>query len=76
MNKQDLLYAVDEILELGTGTLKGDEELSLLETWDSLAILGFIVFADEKFGLILKPEDIRGAKIVDDLITLLGNNIK
>ena len=75
MNKQDFLRAFEEILELDPNVLNGNEQLSALSAWDSLAVLGFISFADQKFSLTVKPLDIRDAKTVNDLMGLLGSNI-
>ncbi|HBY55531.1 MAG TPA: hypothetical protein DEG23_01780 [Coxiellaceae bacterium] len=65
------LMAFSELLEIESGTIKGNEELIFIDNWDSLAVLGFIALADKKFGKILKPDDISRAKTVRDLINLI-----
>ena len=47
MDKENFLEALEELLELDADSIKGDEALTSLDTWDSLAILGFISFADD-----------------------------
>jgi len=75
MTKQEFLHAFEEILELDRGTLSGSEQLYSLKSWDSLAVLGFLAFADEKFGIALAPTDINRTKTVNELIALLGSSI-
>jgi acyl carrier protein len=71
MDKQQVLRLLDELLELNPGTLQGDEPIQELGGWNSLAVLGLISIADEKFGKILSPSAIYQAKTVQDIIKLL-----
>jgi len=72
MDKENFLEALEELLELDADSIKGDEALTSLDTWDSLAILGFISFADEKCGKILSVTDINQAQTVNDLYALIS----
>lgn len=76
MQKKDFLLHLDNLLELDAGTLKGDEAVSELASWDSLAVLGFLALVDKEFKVVLSPADINKAKIVNDLVMLLGNKIQ
>ena len=73
MDQNAFLRNLETIFELKTGTLKGYERLSNIETWDSLAILGFIAMADKIYSATVKGEDVAGCKTVEDLAALLPN---
>jgi acyl carrier protein len=70
MQKSKVLLALDELLELTPGTLKGPEKLSDYESWDSLAVISFIAFVDEEFGTVVSSDAINNAQTVDDLAGL------
>jgi len=70
MTRQDFLKALDEVLELPSGTLQGSEQLSELERWDSMAMISYIALADEHTGAKLSPRQIVACKTVSDLLTL------
>lgn len=72
MDTKDFLLALDEMLELDSGTLTGTEELGSLENWDSLAVISFIALVDEKIGLVVEGEKLAKAKTVGDLLALAG----
>lgn len=71
MNRSEFLLAMDELLELSPGTLKGPEKLSAYDNWDSLAVISLIALADEKFNVVLGSEAIAEAQTVDDLIAMV-----
>lgn len=71
MNRSEFLLAMDELLELAPGTLKGAEKLSDYENWDSLAVISLIALADEKFSVVLGSDAIAEAQTVNDLIALV-----
>ncbi len=75
MKKEDFLFLLDELIEVEPGTLTGKEILRDLESFDSLAVVGFIAMVDEKFDVILSPNQIPKCEKVDDLIGLLGDKI-
>jgi acyl carrier protein len=71
MDRGYLLNALDELLELGPGTLKGSEDLAELG-WDSVRAIEFIVLAEEKAGAQIVPAKLAEAKTINDLLLLLG----
>lgn len=75
MKKEDFLLLLDELIEVEPGTLTGQEKLQYLESFDSLAAVGFIALTDEKFGIILSPNKIANCKTIEDLIALVGDKI-
>jgi len=76
MTKEEFLNVIEEVAEIEEGTLTGDESLSDLDTWDSLAVVSFIAMIDEKLEITLSPEKISQAKTVKDLMAMLGGNIQ
>ena len=72
MDRIQFLGLMDELLELDTGTLRGNESLEGLENWNSLAVIGFMALANEHNGIIVSPRSISQCKTVNDLIDLVG----
>jgi acyl carrier protein len=75
MNKQEFLNQIEEIIEVDTDTLTGEELLEDLEDWDSLAVMGFIAMVDKHFMMTLDAEKIGQCKSVNDLCDLLGDKV-
>jgi acyl carrier protein len=76
MTKQDFLRLLDELLEVEPGTIQGDEILSDLPKWDSLALMGFIALLDQHFALIVPASRITECKTVPDLVALVGDKVR
>ncbi|MCL5260430.1 MAG: acyl carrier protein [Gammaproteobacteria bacterium] len=78
MDKKSFLMSFNELLELEADeVVTGESVLSSIQNWDSLAVLGFIAMADQNFGIVVQPECITKAVVVDDLFNLLDKaNIK
>ncbi|GGF24079.1 hypothetical protein GCM10011611_32710 [Aliidongia dinghuensis] len=72
MKTSDFLTLLDNTLDLPEGTLQGNEQLSDIPEWDSLAVISFIALVDEQFGVILEGEKLAEAKSVADLLALLS----
>lgn len=76
MKNNDLLNLLEELLEMDRGTLKGNEALDSLNSWDSLAVVGFIALMDRHFSLEVPAPVVTAAKTIGDLIALAGNRIE
>ena len=72
MTKSEFLDQVAEVLEVEPGSLKGEEKLEDLEGWSSIAMVSFMGFADEHFGIRLSPRQFGTCKDVNDLAKLVG----
>jgi acyl carrier protein len=66
---------LDELMEYDPGTIKGDEVLTSLSRWDSLALMGFIALLDQHFGLIVPASKITECRTVSDLLALVGDKV-
>lgn len=72
LDKTDFYRNLDEVLGLDAGTLRGDTSLASLDLWDSLAVMGFIAMADEKYGVLIPAKRIAGCETADDLAAALA----
>lgn len=63
---QKLKEIIADILEMDTVTPD-----TVLDPWDSLAMISFIAEAGEEFECNISPEDLREAKTVSDLMKLV-----
>lgn len=71
MDKKEILKMVLDNLEI-EDDLEINLELDRLEQWDSMSIIGFIAFADDKFNKDINVADIKKCKTVGDLVELLS----
>lgn len=71
--KNWILRTLEKELYLQTDTLKGDEDLKLFQTWDSLAILMFILELD-KNDIKIQPTEIALAENIQDIINIICAN--
>ena len=68
MNKTQVLLLLDDLLEVSPGTLKGNESI---QDWDSIAIIGLIALADERFNKSVSTNQLQTAKTVNDVVNFL-----
>ena len=74
--QRDAFYRkMGELLNAGVGSLQGSDELKKLKSWDSLAVLEFIVLADEQYGSDVQPAEIAACRTIDDLADLTFRNV-
>ena len=65
----EFLVEMAEILE--ADEVGASDELDSFESWDSLAALSVVAMADEKFGVTLSAQDLKGAGTVEGLYRLI-----
>jgi hypothetical protein len=70
MTHNEFLMQLDEILNLPTGTLRGDEKLEDLENWDSTSLISFVALADFASGVDITPAQVVTCSTVSDLLRL------
>lgn len=76
MNREEFLRQLENALELPALSLREDQLLVNIKGWDSLAVVTCMSFVDERFGLLLAPDDINKAQTAGDLVALLGDNVR
>lgn len=68
MIETDQFYRdLELVLECDPGTINGSQQLSTLN-WDSLAILGFIAMADQKYSVTVPVAHVVESSTVADLL--------
>jgi acyl carrier protein len=72
MTMEEFLIQFGDILEMPAGSLRAENKLEDLEGWNSMAMVGFIAFADEHFGKTLSPRAFATCSTVADLAKLAG----
>jgi acyl carrier protein len=70
MESSEFLKAIDEMLELPPGTLRGPEKLEDYPLWDSTAMISFMALADSHNGSRLSPKQLAECQTVSDLLSL------
>lgn len=75
MTEKEFLELLEEVIEAEPGTLSMDKWVVDIGGWNSIAIMSFIAMVDEKYEVILSPEEIGNAETIADLYKLLCDNI-
>lgn len=75
MNRQEFLRAIEELIDMDPGTLKGDEVLDSLGGWDSLAVISFIALVDESLGMILEGDKLADASTMAELMAMVEHKL-
>jgi len=68
MKKKDFFTEIAEVLELSDSNINELTAISL----DSMQILSLIAFVDEKFEKQLKITELKGVKLISDLMLAIG----
>ena len=75
MTTSDFLRALEMTLEIEPGSIAGNESLSDVGWWDSMATLVFIAIADEKLQTTISGEELAKCTSIPDLLGLLGDKL-
>jgi acyl carrier protein len=75
MTKSEFYTEFETLLELDPGSIHGTETLSGISAWDSMGILSFMAFVDEKFGVVTEPEKLVKCQTIAELIGLFPGKI-
>ena len=71
MTEQEKMEELVDVLELDLGEFDRDTILEGVETWDSVAVLSFIAFMNEKFDKIFHASELTLCKTVGDLMDMM-----
>lgn len=72
MTKEEKIALLEDMLELESGALAPETELSSIDEYDSMAKLSLIVLMDDEFSKKLTGEQIREFKTVQDILNFMG----
>jgi hypothetical protein len=70
MTREQFLLAMDAILGLRPGTIRGDEKLEELQNWDSTSLISMVVLAEQSNYAHVTPDQVVGCSTVADLLRL------
>jgi len=76
MDRSTLYIEIDDLLQLPKGTIRGDQALKKVRHWDSLAVISFIVLANERYGVSLVPNEVGACQTVEDLALTIEKHQK
>ena len=76
MTKTEFYATIDDILEVPLGTIKGDELLAALPTWDSLAVVSYIATCNGLFGVVIPGDNVKKTRSIQDLLALVAKHIE
>lgn len=71
MTKEEILNALEDVLDVNQNSLNLETKLKDLEAYDSMAKLSIIILADDDFGKKLTGEQMRDFETVGDIVTFL-----
>lgn len=72
MTQEEKIALLEDMLELESGALAPETELSSIDEYDSMAKLSLIVLMDDEFSKKLTGEQIREFKTVQDILNFMG----
>jgi len=75
MTRDEFLRALEEVLQIDSGTLQLGLVLADVPEWDSLGIVDFQGLVDESLGKNVPPERINACNSVDDLLALVADKL-
>jgi len=71
LDYNNFLRGLEELLHQPGNSFQGAEVLRELSCWDSLAIVEFMAFVDERYSTTLAPKEITSCSTIHDLFLLL-----
>jgi acyl carrier protein len=75
MEKVAFLQKLEEVMSLPKGTIRGDESLSSLKGWDSVALMSFIALMDEELEVRVTGRQVMQCQTVAELVALAGEKV-
>ena len=72
MTQEEKIALLEDMLELESGALAPETELSSIDEYDSMAKLSLIVLMDDEFSKKLTGEQIREFNTVQDILDFMG----
>jgi len=71
VQEKDVISAIEEIMEVDSGTVASNMTLAGLSRWDSMSMIAFISVANSQFGKKITAGKLAQCKTVADLVNLL-----
>ena len=74
MTRDEFLRDLEDMMEVTSGSLTGNEALRDLEEWDSMQMLSFMAMVNDRFGFVLEGAAVNTTTTVDDLLNLVDDH--
>ena len=71
MTDAEKIAILEEMMELDEGTLTAQTQLAKLAEWDSLAVISFMVLAEDLFDRTIKGSQIKEFKTIADVLAVM-----
>lgn len=71
IQEKDILSAIEEIMEVDSGTVESSMPLAGMSQWDSMSMIAFISVANSQFGKKIAAAKLAQCKTVADLVNLI-----
>jgi acyl carrier protein len=75
MTKNEFVREIEKIVEADPDSLAGNEPLSAVQGWDSMATMGFIAMVDSQIGVVVVPQKLADCRTITDLIDLVASHL-
>ena len=72
MTNEEKITLIEETLDIESGSLSPETELSSLAEYDSMAKLSLIILCDENFNKKLSGEQMRTFNTINDILEFLN----
>lgn len=76
MKRSEVIPELENLLGLEIGTIKEEANIVDVPQWDSMAILSFIAFVEDQFGLVLEGDQIAEVKTFKEMFDLIGDKFE
>lgn len=73
MEDSKVFVALEDLLEMESGAIRGEEQLCDLPGWDSITMVGFLAMAFETFGAAVAPNRLMECRTMTDLARLVAD---
>lgn len=71
MDAKEKMKLLEDVLEVDQGSLRLDDRLDALDSWDSVSKLSLIVMIDDTFGKVITGNDIAKFQTIGDIIKIM-----
>jgi acyl carrier protein len=75
MTRPEAITLIEGALNEAPGTISEDTQLDGLGGWDSVGMLSTIAVFDERFSVVLAPEQLAACKTAADLLDLVKDKL-
>ena len=76
MKRSEIIPELENVLGIETGVIQEESKIADVPQWDSMAILSFIAFVEDQFGLVLDGDQIAKATTFKELFDLLEEHFE